>query len=187
MGTPKPLLLYKGEPLYRRLLRLLREVADPVMAAPRDQELAFPAWVRVVADWPGIPGPMGGVLGAMKEAVSSHLLVVGTDFPLLTTEFLAFLIRKAQGARDRGVVPSLAGQWQPLVAVYPVSWFSDLCRWHAQSGSVSLRRFLTENAHRVVAVTEQVYPSLAQRLVNLNTPESYERFVAACSEGNPGE
>jgi molybdopterin synthase catalytic subunit len=140
-------------------------------------------WARMVEDRPGISGPLAGILGGMEQATGSHLLVVGVDFPFLTTGFLRYLLKRSEEMEAYGVVPCLGGVWQPLVAVYPVSFQKTIEQWLKISGSVSPRQFLDDHRDRVVAVTERDVQDLPRLLWNLNTPEDYDALLST-PQGN---
>jgi molybdopterin-guanine dinucleotide biosynthesis protein A len=183
MGRPKAWLLYEGEPLYRRTLTLLREVTGEVLVASRSLSLTLPPWARMVEDRAGISGPLAGILGGMEKATGSHLLVVGVDFPFLTSGFLRDLLKRSEEMEGYGVVPCVGGVWQPLVAVYPVSFQKTIERWLKISGSVSPRQFLDDHRDRVIAVTERDGRDLPRLLWNLNTPEEYDALLST-PQGN---
>lgn len=126
MGTPKAWLDWDGEPLLSRVVRVVAEVAEPiVVVAAVDQVLPpLPAPVVAVRDRVGRRGPLEG-LGTGLAALDARatdapwVLVVSTDAPWLAPEFLARLV--ALAAADPScdaVVPSVGGRRHPLCAVY---------------------------------------------------------------------
>jgi molybdopterin-guanine dinucleotide biosynthesis protein A len=55
---------------------------------------------------------------ALAKSEASLVLIVGVDLPLLETEFLAWMLRRASTTGAMATVPRAGGKPQPLCAVY---------------------------------------------------------------------
>jgi molybdopterin-guanine dinucleotide biosynthesis protein A len=63
-------------------------------------------------------GPLSGIETALSKSEAAAVLVVGVDLPLLETEFLGWMVRRAQTTGAMATIPRLLGEPQPLCAVY---------------------------------------------------------------------
>jgi molybdenum cofactor guanylyltransferase len=117
MGRDKALVELGGEPLVVRMVRLVRQVANPVLVVAPPERYAALALDVVPDDRPGL-GPLGGIATALRVSASDWNLVVGCDLPYLTAGWLAFLARRAQASAAWAVVPESRRGLEPLSAVY---------------------------------------------------------------------
>ncbi|HKB91189.1 MAG TPA: molybdenum cofactor guanylyltransferase [Opitutaceae bacterium] len=118
MGRDKALLDVSGQPLWRRQAELLRETgAVEIFFSVRPDQAWLPADATRVIDAAPDSGPLGGLAAALKRSESPYLLVLAVDLPLMRLDFLRRLLGQRKPAK--GVVPTLNGQYEPLVAVYP--------------------------------------------------------------------
>ena len=123
--VPKALVVLGGMTLLERALRTLAPVCDDlVVAAPASVALPLPAGVsalgggapRHVEDLAGARGPLAGMLAGLTAAPFGRSLVLGVDFPLMETAFLAALLERLDGFQ--ALVPAPAGIAQPVAAAY---------------------------------------------------------------------
>jgi molybdopterin-guanine dinucleotide biosynthesis protein A len=63
-------------------------------------------------------GPLSGMETALSQSEAALVLVVAVDLPLLETEFLAWMLRRAEATEAMATIPRLLGEPQPLCAVY---------------------------------------------------------------------
>lgn len=77
------------------------------------------------------PGPLHGVLSAMQASLSSHLLVMPFDTPLISTNELTQLVSAAQQTPDAIVIAATPDGLQPLHCVIPCQYQHDLTNWLA--------------------------------------------------------
>lgn len=186
MGKSKALLPFGPEVLLQRVVRILRDVADPivVVAAP-DQELPdLPDGVVVVSDPVAHQGPLQGLasgLGSLPETVE-FAFVTATDAPFLRPEWVTTLTGLIGG--DDLAMPFVDGYYHPLAALY-------------RRGPVlaAVRSLLAAGRHRPVFLLEALPSRVVTRdelfaadptlatLRNLNTPDDYhEALLQAGSE-----
>jgi molybdopterin-guanine dinucleotide biosynthesis protein A len=176
MGRPKAWLPFGGELMLPRVVRILREVASPlvVVAAPGQAVPPLPDGVAIAHDQEEGRGPLQGLaagLATLRDQVDAAYLS-SCDVPFLLP---AFVRRLADLVGDSAAcVPHVDGYFHPLAAVYR----SDVAPIVAELITANRLRpvFLFDAVPtRVVTATDlaDVDPTL-QSLRNLNTPEDYE-------------
>lgn len=110
-----------GEPLMERQLRLLKEAgANEILLSIGQQypgRSTLDPNIRVVTDRLPSIGPLGGIDAAFGLMSGTHLLVLAVDLPQMSSPLLQLLIHRS--TVFQGVVPRVAHQIEPLVAVYP--------------------------------------------------------------------
>src|SRR5579859_1217640 len=139
MGSDKAGLLLKGEPLWARQLRILRELQpEALWISARVPPAWRPPEVEFVPDEPPSRGPLSGIAAALQRLPTSHLLVLAIDLPQMTPEHLRQLCTLTRPAC--GVIPRRGELFEPLCALYPVEAASTAQT--ALAGSdVSLQHF----------------------------------------------
>ncbi len=110
-------------------------------------------------------GPLGGILAALEQIQTTHLLALAVDLPQMNSDYLRGLWQLRQPGL--GVVPESAGFFEPLCAVYPVEAMTPAAA-EIQAGRFALQNFirglLAMNLMRAKKVTT---PDL---FLNVNTP-----------------
>lgn len=196
MGAPKAWLQFGGEPLLQRVVRVLRQVADPVVVvAAKDQELPpLEGSVEVVRDSVRDQGPLQG-MAAGFEAVDSRasaVFVSSTDAPFLSPALIHRLVALRLAEFDIAV-PMADGHYHPLSAVYGVQVLAEitamLAHGHLRVTDV-LRRCRTKVATPALLLEGEelsaVDPEL-RSLRGINTPEEYAAaLLEACGGGPSG-
>jgi molybdenum cofactor guanylyltransferase len=118
MGRDKALLEIAAEPLVLRMARLVRAV---IGSAPRligSSEPYRQFELKIVQDdWPGA-GPLGAVATALRVSKADWNLVIACDLPYLTSEWLQFLVARAQRTSADTVLPVNFSGAEPLCAMY---------------------------------------------------------------------
>jgi molybdenum cofactor guanylyltransferase len=118
MGRNKAKMLFRGEPLWKNQLALLRRIqpSEILVSAQVD-----PPWrppdVKFVGDEQPSRGPLGGIAATLARITTDHVLVLAIDVPFMTEAYLGGLCQ--QVGQGRGIVPMIADRAEPLVAVYP--------------------------------------------------------------------
>jgi molybdopterin-guanine dinucleotide biosynthesis protein A len=179
MGRDKAWLPFGPETMLERVVRLLGQVvAEIIVVAASEQTLPkLSDSVRVVRDRRPGRGPLEG-LAAGLAALGSHLdaaYVTSCDVPLLCPQVVTLLAEHLAGYQV--VVPQDESYAHPLAAVY-----------RPQVVEV-VERLLAEDRLRPAYLFDQVAtlrlpverlrgvdPEL-QTLMNLNTPEDYQRAL----------
>jgi molybdenum cofactor guanylyltransferase len=117
MGRDKAAAELGGRPLLEHMLEKLRALGLRArVAGLREPVDGVPA--EVLPDsHPGC-GPLSGMETALGKSGADMVLLVGVDLPLLETEFLAWMLRRAEATGAVATIPQLLGEPQPLCAVY---------------------------------------------------------------------
>jgi molybdopterin-guanine dinucleotide biosynthesis protein A len=63
-------------------------------------------------------GPLSGMETALSRSEAELVLMLGIDLPLVETDFLAWMLRRAATTGAVATIPRLLGKPQPLCAVY---------------------------------------------------------------------
>jgi len=178
MGKDKATLLFRGEPLWRIQLDLLRKLAPvEILISGRNDPAWRPADVSFVADAPPSCGPLSGVSAALARAATAHLLTLAIDMPFMDEQYLRSLCRAIEPGR--GVIPVMEERAEPLAAIYPVEARADFAAALSDS-DFSLqklaRELLSKGRLRAVRVKREEEALFR----NLNEPIDLERnnFIA---------
>jgi molybdopterin-guanine dinucleotide biosynthesis protein A len=180
MGWSKAWLPFGSERMLQRTVRLLREVAQPiVVVAAAGQELPdLPEDVRVAID--GLPGrgPLQGMAAGM-EALSGRVdfaFATSTDAPFLKP---AWIIRLMEFIGEHDIaIPMVGGFPHPLAALYRVSAVRPKIEQLLQRDQLRLSSLAGCMRTRIVSEHElrEIDPDL-ETLRNLNDLESYEQAL----------
>ena len=165
MGQNKALLLLNGEPLVQRGLRTLREVCADVAIAGATQDLSD--FGSVIADTSAGCGPLGGIVSAMEQSTSEWNLFLAVDMPFVPVMALNRLLEVAGGFPYICVMARVAGQSQPLCAVYSRVALPTL---RAQLGT---GRYKVTEAVAAAGICKSVDFEEESWFSNLNTPEEF--------------
>jgi molybdopterin-guanine dinucleotide biosynthesis protein A len=181
MGRPKLSLPFGHETLLQRVVRILAEVADPivVVAAPEQEVPPLPAGVEIVRDPQEGLGPLAGLATGLESLQPRAPLVYASacDVPLLRPEFVREVIARL-GEHDLAIPRD--GEFQhPLAAVYRTR-LAPLLRELIASGRRRPLDLIDRcDAVRIdVAELRKVDPRL-DSLRNLNTPDEYRAALLA--------
>ena len=116
MGSDKALLTFHDQTLLARALNTAAAVAGRVViVGPRER---YATHGEVVEDVYAGCGPLGGIHAALCATETDLNLLLSVDMPLMTAEFLRWLLERARNATEWMVVPDALGGQQPLCAVY---------------------------------------------------------------------
>ena len=175
MGTDKALLPFRERTLLARALEVAAAVAGKVViVGPRER---YAAYGDVVEDvYPGC-GPLAGVHAALSATQTELNLVLSVDMPLMSHEFLRWLLEQARNTSDLIVVPDALGGQQPLCAVYsrPVGALAEqaLVGGDYKVGHLFSRvptRYISEAEMREAGFSPEIFR-------NVNTAAEYEVLV----------
>jgi molybdopterin-guanine dinucleotide biosynthesis protein A len=183
MGTDKPDLVFRGEPLGRRVARVLEDVCDEVLVASGDgSRLAWLGHPQVADAEPGL-GPLAGILAGLEAAQHQVVAVVAVDMPFASGAVLRLLAGLWEG--EHAVVPETEHGSQPLHAVYARSAAAPI-RELLGAGHRSVRQALGSLEVRFAGpdVWGSVEPT-GRFAFNLNRPQ--DLLVLREAEGSKGE
>ena len=178
MGRPKALLPFgDGEVLLQRVVRLVGEVASPVVvvATPGQQLPPLPSSVILARDPIPGRGPLQGIAAGLAALPSDsrYAYAMATDAPFLQAEWVR-LLRRRIGEADLAI-PFAGGYPHPLSALYrragvtgPIADLLAADRLRPSD--------LVEAVHAVVLTEDELRPAdpALMTLRNLNTIAEYD-------------
>jgi len=168
MAKDKATLLFRGKPLWKVQLELLRKLEPiEILVSARTDPGWRPADVPFVADEPPSRGPLSGLAASLATMRSNHLLALAIDMPLMTPEYLTSLCSQIRPCR--GVIAKIDDRFEPLAAIYPHEALP-----HVQSALSGEDFSLQKLTARLVASRElEVVPITSQErtlFLNVNEP-----------------
>jgi molybdopterin-guanine dinucleotide biosynthesis protein A len=186
-GTPKPLAIFRGQPLVVYAIDALAPVCDDVVVVTHHPEIGLALGVRTLTDRVSDSGPLAGLQSALRHAYALRhegVLLLGCDMPLVPSALLTLIADagRAHGARAAVAAAGPRGV-QPLCGWYSVRCL-DAVERRLAGGDRSLRGLLTEvGAHLVPRprLRSACDPDVVFR--GANTPEELselEELARAC-------
>jgi len=174
MGKPKALLSYCGKPQFLHLLDLAAELQLPAVVSCRTEQINDFSIAELLTDSPEFQGhgPVSGLLSAHKQFPHSNLLLLGCDYPLLTSAHLQPLLYpfsqeiSAVCWRKEG-----APKPEPMPALYRVQAITEI-HSQFQQGFYSLSEFLSHKTVYCLSADAD-----AAFLKSVDTPEEYQMLV----------
>jgi molybdenum cofactor guanylyltransferase len=131
MGVDKAFLEYRSRTLLSCALELAASLSPSVWIVGSREK--FGGYCDVVEDlFPG-RGPLGGIHAALRSSHADLNLMMAVDMPLLSQQFLEYLIARARSSEATVIAPRTDGRWQPLCAVYRLD-FAALAEEALQAG-----------------------------------------------------
>lgn len=171
MGRDKAFLEIEGKSLLQRQIETVRLAGAAELLISGRAGVDYSACgLPVVFDQFPEAGPLSGIHAAWSLAQNQQLLVLAVDLPLMSSAFLRNLAVASVGGR--GVIPRLAGQIEPLVAIYS-SAAREIAGGMLRRGEFAVRRF----AHTCVSSGFAAYMDLPADneplFKNLNSPDDF--------------
>jgi molybdenum cofactor guanylyltransferase len=117
MGQDKAGVVLAGRRLLDHMLRKLRALGLRARVAGL-REPVVENVAEVFTDAHPDCGPLSGMETALARSEATLVMVLGVDLPLLPTEFLAWMLRRASITGAAATIPRVLGEPQPLCAVY---------------------------------------------------------------------
>lgn len=173
MGQPKALLPIEGIPLVEHVARAGVDFDERIFSVNGD--IPVPEGFRAVADEYEDCGPLGGIHAALSVCKSDALVCAPCDTPRYTRELAAFLAAQMERNLDALILQDDMGRIHPLMGVYARRCLPVLTE-HVQKKKLKIMRMLDMLETKVVTLP----PEISQEVfINLNTPDAYERYLAA--------
>jgi len=169
MGCDKGLLPMRGQPLIQHLCQQLSPHFGEILISARTADEYSFLGHRVVADRAPGMGPIMGLASALRASRHETNLVVACDIPAVDMGIVRRMLRLAR--EHDCVVPRDRGQYEPLFAVYRRSVVDTLDRLVAD-GARRIRKLYELRDTAFLDLEER------EQLVNLNTTQDYEAFLA---------
>jgi molybdopterin-guanine dinucleotide biosynthesis protein A len=169
MGSDKALLWVGDRTLLERALATAASVATRVcIVGPKER---YAAYGEIIEDIHSGCGPLGGIHAALAATKTELNLMLSVDMPLMTSEFLQWLLEQANAASELIVVPEAAGGTQPLCAVYRRGG-CDAAEQALQKGEYKVGRLFSQVPTRIIPEQEIVANRFSPEIFqNVNTPE----------------
>lgn len=121
MGQPKADIDFLGEPLLTRMIRIVRQVLEPIIVAAGPLQLLpqLPIETLVSRDVAALGGPIQALRSTFKQLSSdvTHMFVVGCDMPLLKAEVVRLFA--VQARPETGAAAEIGGDIQSLPVLLP--------------------------------------------------------------------
>ena len=173
MGSDKALLPFGTQTLLQRALETASGVAHRVrIVGPADRYRPFG---NVVEDIYQGCGPLGGIHAALTATRTDLNLILSVDMPLMSAEFLDWLVQQAKASEHMVVVPHAAGGLQPLCATYRRG-AAAAAEQALKAGDFKINHLFSRVATRIIAEQEIMAAGFTPDIFrNINTPEEYER------------
>ena len=186
LGRNKAVELFGDEPLIRRVIGRLSQVAQQTVVVVADAQqasaLPLPDSAKVVLDiYPG-GGSLGGIFTGLTGADGEWGVVVACDMPFLNLDLLGHMLTLRDGYD--AVVPVLDGRPEPAHAVYSKACLPYIER-RLQANDLKIARFFDEVRVKYLSQheIEQRDPTHLSFL-NVNTQEDLDRALSLVAEGH---
>ena len=175
MGADKALLAFGDETLLARALQTVAAAADRVViVGPRERYAAFGEVIEDI--YPGC-GPLAGIHAALGATETDLNLILSVDMPLMTAEFLKWLLEDARNAGELMVVPDALGGQQPLCAVYRRA-VQALAEKALKDGDYKIGHLFSNAPTRHISEAEIVEAGFSPRIFrNVNTNEDFQTLL----------
>lgn len=176
MGRNKALLLFRGEPLIKRLIRRFQNLADEIWVSTNQvEELSF-IQVPLKPDEIAGQGVIGGLYTSLLYSRYPYVGAIACDMPFANPWLLAEQVRRMEECGADVVVPATPAGLEPLHAVYRRSSCLQPVLQAIQNGQPRLIGWFPSVRVEVLRI-EQILPfdPYLYAFINLNTPEELER------------
>lgn len=169
MAADKAFVELRGQMLLARALELARSVAGAVRIV--GDRAKFAAFAPVVEDvFPGC-GPLGGIHAALRASHTDLNLMLAVDLPLLSTEFLQYLVKRSKSGTATVTAVKASGRWQPLCAIYRRE-FADAAEEALRAGRYKIDTLFAPASTQFINEKELAHAGFAIDIFrNVNTPE----------------
>lgn len=172
-GSNKAFATYNGKPLLQNSIDLVQTLCDSVIVIG-DKSLETITSQPVLQDILPEQGPAGGIYTGLFHSKTEMNLIVGVDLPLLSVDFLAYLLTFAD-KNFKAVVPLFDGHPQPLCALYSRHYL-DWMQEAMQKGSLKMRNIIDRQQTYYLEIGQNLpfYSSLL--FANINTLKDLENL-----------
>lgn len=174
MGFNKAFLPYADKTFIEHQIARLNKIFDEIILSANDARLYAHLNLPIVSDILPERGPLSGICAGLIRSTSFHSFVIACDMPFIHEKIILYL-REQIGGYDV-VVPQTSRGLEPLHAFYSRNCIQPMYRC-LNEGRLRIIDFFSEV--KVKIVDEQEFKELdvpTQPLVNLNTPEEYQKY-----------
>ena len=124
-------------------------------------------------------GPLAGIHSALAATDSPLLLVLAVDLPGMTADFLRKLA--AECRENAGVVPRVAGNLEPLAAIYPKAAL-PLATFLLKENSLAVKNFAERCEQAMLVSFADLPDSAAGFFLNCNSQDDLRQVISTRSE-----
>jgi len=173
MGRDKAFLQLQGRTLLECALTIARSISDNVRIVGQREK--FAAYGPVIEDlYPG-QGPLAGIHAALTASQSELNFMIALDTPFLEAGFARYLVEQARRSGATVTVPRVAGQVQPLCAVYRREFAAGAENALRQERNNIVPLFATFTTHVIDDAELRKLAYDPRMFDNLNTPEEWDQ------------
>ena len=180
MGSDKALLPIGCANLLQLILDKARQlVPQPVIVGSRERYAQYGEVIEDVI--PGC-GPLCGIHAALGATQTEVNLILSVDMPLMTPDFLRWLLKIASACPELAIVPTAGGRVQPLCAVYRRAAYQEVER-ALRMGEYKVDRLFSLLPTRSISESEWLAAGFPPDIFrNVNTPQDYDAVSGMLKE-----
>jgi molybdopterin-guanine dinucleotide biosynthesis protein A len=180
MGSDKALLPIGDVNLLQLTLAKAREVAPKtVIVGNRERYAQFGDVIEDII--PGC-GPLSGIHAALSSTGSELNLILSVDMPLMSADFLRWLLQTGAACDELAIVPQAQGRTQPLCSVFRRVAQNEVER-ALRAGEYKVDRLFSIVPTRLISASEWRAAGFSPDIFrNVNTPPEYEAVVTELEE-----
>ncbi len=176
MGFNKAFIEFGGKRLIEATVDCLAGLFPEVLIIANDLDLYAYLGVKVIPDLIPDSGSLGGIYTGLSAASHPMCFFAACDMPFLNANLITLLVREAEGWDV--VVPRVAGELQPMHAVYAKSCL-PFVKEAIDTGILKIARFFPKV--KVKTIEEPALRAVDPHLLgfmNVNTPLELEKAEA---------
>ena len=167
MGTDKSMLIYHKKPQRYHLYEMLQPFCEKIFISCNEKQVNdMEQGYDILPDLHAYTniGPMAALLTAFRQYPGNDLLVIGCDYPFLTSNDLYSFLPCCNGETSAAFYNENEDIYEPLIAYYHRNAMKRLSDMHLK-GQYSLQQFL-KNEHAT-----KFYPGNKKSIIGVNTME----------------
>ena len=178
-GLDKGQIPFRGVPLALRTVRLLAGLFSEVVLVTNTAEgyAELQAGVLRTGDLYQGRGPLAGIHAGLARSSREAAFCAACDMPFLTAAFVRRLVRRFRELGCDILLPRVAGEVEPLAAVYRRSLLGAMEGILNDGQGTSIRRLFA--AVRTGYLDLPDSPATRRLFTNLNTPEDLQSLCGA--------
>lgn len=174
MGFNKAFLPYGDKTFIEHQIARLNKIFDEIILSANDARLYAHLNLPIVSDILPERGPLSGICAGLIRSTSFHSFVIACDMPFIHEKIILYLREQIDGYDV--VVPQTSRGLEPLHAFYSRNCIQPMYRC-LNEGRLRIIDFFSDV--KVKIIDEREFKELdvpTQPLVNLNTPEEYQKY-----------
>ncbi len=180
-GENKALLKFKGEPLIKRTLRVLRGIFDEIILVTNSAKDFAPLEKEalIVSDILKDAGPLGGIHAGLTATGKDAVFFVACDMPFLHNDIILRELKYFHETPCDCLVPRIGSFLEPLCAIYKKDIKDRIALFLKKSSDRSVKSFLqTINTYYLDLSEDAIH--YRNMFINVNTPKELEKIIRSC-------